>query len=229
MSNQRRPTEYLVAPTENLPPNSILNSIRVGNTVKPPPHLLRMFSTYVENEVLNPTNLPQVDFDEFGRKWLPLFNYGAHEDHSRIPLMDWVSEVSGSPYREVRLMQHRGGVYVEVARIPAIFDRLTPVMKDDDRDYFAQIAAIQSVIHRGGQHIREADGFIERNMTNRIEIKKALSDNFHRMSAIFNLYGVERQLPNWIIELEGSLPSKQLETKQATPAISVTSGMMEED
>ena len=229
MSNIRKPTTYLKPDAENLPPNSILSSVRVGNTVKPPPHLLRMFAAYVEKEVTNPVNLPQVDFDEFGRRWLPLFNYGAHEDHSQIPLMDWVAEVAGSPYREVSLMRYVDGSYVEVARIPALFDRLVPIMKDDDKDYFMQLATVQSAIHQGSNHTKEADGFIERNITNRIEVKRALSANFHRMSAIFNMYGVERQIPQWITDLEGSATPKQLETQQAVPEQSVTSGMIEED
>lgn len=226
MSNQRPPSKYLKADENNLPPESILNHVKVGDTVKPPPHLMRIFGAYVEKEVLNPQNLPTIDYHEFGRRWLALFNYAAHEDHTQIPLMDWVSEVAGSPYKEVIIVKDG----YEVARVPAIFDRLIPVMKDDERDYFANIAAVQSVIHRGGNHIREADGFIKRNITDRIEVRKALSANFHRMSAIFNLYGVERSIPEWIQELDNSESEptgepKEIQAENAT----VTHGMIEED
>lgn len=227
MSNRNRPpNKYLTPNEENLPPNSILKHVKVGDTVKPPSHLMRIFGSYVEKEVINPQNLPWIDYYVFGKRWLALFNYGAHEDHTQIPLMDWVSEVAGSPYKEVRLIKDGE----EVGRIPALFDRLVPVMKDDERDYFANIAAVQSVIHRGGNQVREADGFIERNITNRIEVRQALTASFHRMSAIFNLYGVERVIPKWIQDLDNYTGVKtQIADKAVAETTAVTSGMIEED
>ena len=231
MANDKRPNEYLAPPPENLPPNSVLNNFRVADTAKPPPHLMRLFGSYVEHNVINPTDLPEISVEEFGRKWLALFNYGAHEDHQSIPFMDWVQEISGSPYREVKLMGTVDGLYTEVARIPPIFDRLQPYFKEDSRDYFVGMAAMQAHIHGAADRTDEANGFIKRNLTDRIEYKQALSDNFHRMSEIFKLYGVEREIPDWIKEIDGYTKDvnevKQVE-KQAEQG-SVSDGMIEED
>ncbi len=223
----RRPTSYLSPEPENLPANSVYNNVKVGNTVKPQPHLMRMFKTYVAKEVDNKTDIPMIDFAEFGKKWLALFNYGAHEDHSQIPLMDWVSEVAGNPYREVRLMRWIDGVHTEVARIPAIFDRLAPVLREGDKDYFVGMAATQSVIHRGVGHIAEADGYIERNLTSRIVVNRQLSENFHKMSAIFELYGVKRVIPDWIQSIDGTPSHNDLNPDK--PRVGVVVDMVEDD
>ncbi|MHA4875020.1 hypothetical protein, partial [Enterococcus faecium] len=90
----------------------------VGDNVKPMPHLMRMFKEYVAEKVDKDDDLPTIDYYDFGKKWLALFNYGAHEDHSRIPLMDWVSEVAGNPYRAVRIIKWEDGGYREVGRVP---------------------------------------------------------------------------------------------------------------
>lgn len=197
----RRPTKYLTPPSENLPANSIYNNVKVGDTVKPKPHLMRMFKIYTEKEIENPPDLPTIDFEEFGKNWLPLFNYGAHENQ-QIPVMDWVEQVSGNPYREVRLMRWVDGVYTEVARIPGMYDRLAPVMREGDRDYFIGMAAYQSIIHRTSGHINEANGFIDRNLTQRIEYTPHVSSHYHVMNAIFKMYGVERVIPDWITQLD---------------------------
>lgn len=231
MANDKRPNSYLPPDPDNLPPDSILNNFRVADTAKPPPHLMRLFGSYVEHNVINPTDLPEITVEEFGRKWLALFNYGAHQDHQSIPVMDWVQEVSGSPYREVKLMGTVNGVYTEVARIPPIFDRLQPYFKEDKRDYFVGMAAMQAHIHGSADRTDEANGFIKRNLTDRIEYKKALSNNFHRMSEIFKLYGVEREIPDWIKEMEGYEKDGE-ETEKATKQTElspVSDGMIEED
>ena len=203
MTNQQRPKEYLAPNPDNLPPNSILNNFRVADTAKPPPHLMRLFGNYVEKEVLNPTDLPEISVADFGHKWLALFNYGAHEDHKAIPVMDWVQEVAGSPYREVKLMGEVDGGYGEVARIPPLFDRLQPFFKEDSRDYFVGMASMQAHLHGSVNRTDEANGFIKRNLTDRIEYRQELTRNFHRMSEIFKMYGVERVIPDWIKQLEG--------------------------
>lgn len=231
MANDKRPNSYLPPDPDNLPPDSILNNFRVADTAKPPPHLMRLFGSYVEHNVINPTDLPEITVEEFGRKWLALFNYGAHQDHQSIPVMDWVQEVSGSPYREVKLMGTVNGVYTEVARIPPIFDRLQPYFKEDKRDYFVGMAAMQAHIHGSADRTDEANGFIKRNLTDRIEYKQALSNNFHRMSEIFKLYGVEREIPDWIKEMEGYEKDGE-ETEKATKPTElspVSVGMIEED
>ena len=231
MANDKRPNSYLPPDPDNLPPDSILNNFRVADTAKPPPHLMRLFGSYVEHNVINPTDLPEITVEEFGRKWLALFNYGAHQDHQSIPVMDWVQEVSGSPYREVKLMGTVNGIYTEVARIPPIFDRLQPYFKEDKRDYFVGMAAMQAHIHGSADRTDEANGFIKRNLTDRIEYKKALSNNFHRMSEIFKLYGVEREIPDWIKEMEGYEKDGE-ETEKATKQTElspVSAGMIEED
>lgn len=230
MANDKRPNAYLAPDPANLPPNSILNNFRVADTAKPPPHLMRLFDTYVEHNVLNPTDLPEISVEEFGRKWLALFNYGAHQDHSAIPIMDWVQEVSGSPYREVKLMGTVNGIYTEVARIPPLFDRLQPFFKEDTRDYFVGIASVQAHIHGSAHRPDEANGFIKRNLTDRIEYRRELTRNFHRMSEIFKLYGVEREIPDWIKELEGyDEVEKKAEQKADASSVSVSDGMIEED
>ena len=231
MANDKRPNSYLPPDPDNLPPDSILNNFRVADTAKPPPHLMRLFGSYVEHNVINPTDLPEISVEEFGRKWLALFNYGAHQDHQAIPIMDWVQEVSGSPYREVKLMGNVGGVYTEVARIPPIFDRLQPYFKEDKRDYFVGMATMQAHIHGAADRTDEANGFSQRNLTDRIEYKRALSNNFHRMSEIFKLYGVEREIPDWIKELDG-FGNDTEESKQAAKQVEqnpVSDGMIEED
>ncbi len=231
MANDKRPNSYLPPDPDNLPPDSILNNFRVADTAKPPPHLMRLFGSYVEHNVINPTDLPEITVEEFGRKWLALFNYGAHQDHQAIPIMDWVQEVSGSPYREVKLMGNVGGVYTEVARIPPIFDRLQPYFKEDKRDYFVGMATMQAHIHGAADRTDEANGFIKRNLTDRIEYKRALSNNFHRMSEIFKLYGVEREIPDWIKELDG-FENDTEESKQAAKQVEqnpVSDGMIEDD
>ena len=231
MANDKRPNSYLPPDPDNLPPDSILNNFRVADTAKPPPHLMRLFGSYVEHNVINPTDLPEITVEEFGRKWLALFNYGAHQDHQSIPVMDWVQEISGSPYREVKLMGTVNGVYTEVARIPPIFDRLQPYFKEDKRDYFVGMAAMQAHIHGSADRTDEANGFIKRNLTDRIEYKQALSNNFHRMSEIFKLYGVEREIPDWIKEMEGYEKDGE-ETEKATKPTElspVSDGMIEED
>ena len=231
MANDKRPNSYLPPDPDNLPPDSILNNFRVADTAKPPPHLMRLFGSYVEHNVINPTDLPEITVEEFGRKWLALFNYGAHQDHQSIPVMDWVQEVSGSPYREVKLMGTVNGIYTEVARIPPIFDRLQPYFKEDKRDYFVGMAAMQAHIHGSADRTDEANGFIKRNLTDRIEYKQALSNNFHRMSEIFKLYGVEREIPDWIKEMEGYEKDGE-ETEKATKQTElspVSAGMIEED
>lgn len=231
MSNQKRPTKYLAPDPNNLPPNSVLNNFRVGDTVKPPTHLMRIFTNYVDTAVLNPTDLPEISFEDFGRNWLALFNYGAHVDHSQIPIMDWVEQVAGSPYREVRIMRYVNGDYTEVARVPPIFDSLQPYFKEDDRDYFVGMASIQAHLHGNANQTDEANGFIERNLTNRVEVRKELSRNFHRMSEIFKLYGVERETPDWIKELDGFDKKETVVAPTATSQnhSSFNEGMIEED
>lgn len=223
----RRPTQYLTPEPENLPANSVYNNVKVGDTVKPPPHLLRIFKTYVEKNVDNPQDLPEIDYHEFGKRWLALFNYAAHEDHTSIPLMDWISEIAGNPYRAVKIMKHVDGIYTEVARVPPIFDRMAPIMSSGDKDYFIGMAAVQSILHRGSGHIREADGFIERNLTKRIEVNRILTDNFDKMNDIFKLYGVERDIPDWIKELKG-IPTTTTGNATNTPT-SVVIDMEEDD
>lgn len=218
----RRPSKYLSPDPELLPANSVYNHVRVGDNVKPMPHLMRMFKTYVEEKVDNDNDLPTIDYHEFGKKWLALFNYGAHEDHSRIPLMDWVSEVAGNPYKAVRIIRWEGNGYVEVGRVPPIFDRLAPVMKSGDRDYFIGMAAMQSIKHRVANLQNEADGFIERNLTKRVEVNKQLTENFYAMNEVFKLYGVEREIPDWIKAIEGdnvSASPEQVTEKKPTPQV----------
>lgn len=233
MSNDKRPNHYLAPNPDNLPPNSILNNFRVADTAKPQPHLMRLFTGYVDKNVINPTDLPEISVEEFGRKWLALFNYGAHENHSEIPIMDWVEQVAGSPYREVRLMHYVNGVYSEVARIPPIFDRLTPFFKEDTRDYFVGMATMQAHLHGNASRTEEANGFIKRNLTDRIDYRNQLTRNFHRMTEIFKLYGVEREIPDWIKELDGfdnveTTDKPKTETK-SEPGSSFSDGMIEED
>ena len=58
-----------------------------------------------------------------------------------------------------------------------------------------------------------------------------MSNNFHRMSEIFKLYGVEREIPDWIKEMEGYEKDGE-ETEQATKQTElspVSDGMIEED
>ena len=235
--NQRIPNEYLLPDPDNLPPNSILNSMRVADTAKPMPHLMRLFNGYVRDNVLDPKDLPEVDFQEFGQRWLPLFNYGAFDDQSDIPIMDWVDEVAGSPYKEVRIMRYVDGMRVEVARVPALWDQAKPYFKDDERDYFAQMATMQAHIHGGAGHIEEANGFIQRNLTNRIDVNARVTEAFYRMNAIFELYGQKREIPDWVKRLEGyredvkAIPTGgQLETKELPkPQTVFNDGMIEED
>ena len=120
--NEERAAQFITADEDNLPPDSILRSVRMSPKLKPPPHLLRIFNTYLKNEEENPSMCEQIDFAEFGQHWLALFNYGAHEDHREIPIMDWVEQVAKNPYRPVRLMRWVNGEYVCVAMIPPIFD-----------------------------------------------------------------------------------------------------------
>lgn len=231
MANDKKPNAYLPPDPENLPPDSVLNNFRIADTAKPPPHLMRLFGNYVEHNVINPTDLPEISVEEFGSKWLSLFNYGAHENQAEIPIMLWAQEVAGSPYREVKLMGTVNGVYTEVARIPPIFDRLQPYFKEDSRDYFVGMAAMQAHIHGAADRTDEANGFIKRNLTDRIEYKQALSNNFHRMSEIFKLYGVEREIPDWIKEIDGYKKDNKenpVAVKQAEQG-SVSDGMIEED
>ena len=216
--------------SNELPPNSILNNVRYDNKLKPPPHLLRIFNNYLEAEQVNPSMANEIDFDEFGSKWLALFNYGAHKDQSQIPIMDWVEQVSGSPYRSVKLMRWINGQYVQVALIPPIFGDSAKVIKNDDRDYFGQLAARQAHQIQGAHRIKEANAFIERNFTKRIDTgAKTLTENFYAMSAIFELYGVKRVVPDWIkaFEEEGVESETEDEPKQVqSPHISA---MIEED
>lgn len=230
MSNLQKPSQYLPPDPTLLPPNSFLNDFRIADTAKPPPHLMRLFNKYVQDEVINPVNLPEISAEEFGRKWLALFNYGAHENQSEIPLMDWVQEVAGSPYREVRLMHYVDGVYREVARIPPIFDRLQPFFEEDKRDYFVGMALAQAHVHGAANHIDEANGYIKRNLTDRIAFRREITRNFHRMSAIFEMYGVKREIPDWIKELEGFEDgTKASDTPVQSSAGGITDGMIEED
>lgn len=224
---------YISPDESNLPPDSILKHVKMSPTMKPPPHLLRIFKTYLKNEEENP-QCEQIDFEEFGTKWLALFNYGAHEDHSEIPIMDWVEQVSKNPYRPVRLMRYVDGEYRCVALIPPIFDHRAKIMKNDDRDYFAQIAARQAHQTQGAHRTKEANGYIERNFTRRIEVqRRVLTDHFHQMNEIFEMYGVKREIPDWLVrDSAGELAPKvgdETQNKLPEKATSFSGGMIEED
>ncbi len=226
-------TQFIQADEENLPPNSILLNVKMSPKLKPPPHLLHIFNTYLKNEEINPSVCEQIDFVEFGQRWLPLFNYGAHEDHREIPIMDWVREVSLNPYRPVRLMKHVDGDYVCIAMIPPIFDNKAKIMRNDDRDYFAQLATRQAHEVSGVRRVRQANGFIERNLTNRIDVHtRVLTDHFHKMNEIFELYGVKREIPDWLVKMSaGELAPTVKDAEQEVqnvPQIGFSDGMLED-
>lgn len=228
-----RHAQFLTADEDNLPPGSILRSVKMSPKLKPPPHLLRIFNNYLKNEEENPSTCAQIDFAEFGQHWLPLFNYGAHKNHSEIPLMDWVEQVAINPYRPVRLMRWVDGQYVCVAMIPPIFDNKARIMKHDERDYFAQLATRQAHEIAGASRIKQANGYIERNLTNRIDVqRRVLTDHFHKMNAIFEMYGVKREIPDWLVvksvgELAKTVGTNVEESKDV-PAIGFSGGMLED-
>ena len=228
MTQQSNPkSNYDTAPEENLPPNSILSKVKISSKIKPPPHLMRIFNTYLENEKNYP-NCEEIDFAEFGTKWLPLFNYGAHEDQKDIPIMDWVEQVSLNPYRPVKLMNWVDGQYVCVAIIPPIFDNNVQLLREDERDYFMQLATREAHKLQGVHRTSQANGYISRNITDRIEVRRrVLTDHFHKMNEIFKLYGVEREIPQWLVDnSNGELAPV---VKDETTPSTFSSGMIEED
>lgn len=221
------PYGFVEADKSHLPPNSILHNVHARNAAKPPPHLMRLFTNYVKADE-NHEFLPEIDYHEFGRRWLALFNYGAHPDHTQIPIMDWVDEVAGKPYRAVKLIKDG----VQIALIPPIFDNTVAIMKNDERDYFVNLAVAQSMQQASVNRIAEASGFIKRNITNRIHREKVLTDNFTKMNEIFRLYGVEREIPDWMKPYLANSEVTQTEkpTEEPAPAKSnYGAGMIEED
>lgn len=234
MSREPRITDPIIPDPENLPPDSILRNVRMSGAMRPPKHLMHLFDGYLKNEEMNP-NYSEIDFHDFGKNWLPLFNYGAHEDHANIPIMDWVEQVSKNPYRSVRLMQWVDGVYTCIALIPPIFDAHAKIIKDDERDYFPQLATRQAHLVQSAHRVKQANGFIERNLTSRIEgdelRQRVLSNHFHRMNEIFKLYGVEREIPEWLKNSSNGelspVVKDEVEERKATQDYS--SGMIEED
>lgn len=216
----------------------IIDSVKLNDSLKPAPHLLKIFKQYNENDQKNP-QCEEIDFEEFGNKWLALFNYGAHEDHSSIPVMDWVEQVSKSPYRPVKLMKYVDGVRTQVALIPPLFDNYSMELADGNREYFLQLASKASATQRKGQREQEADAYIKRNITDRLDKGKGITTAhryFLEMNKIFELYGVEREIPDWLIKrlniedepgikLEGAESSKETTSESSNQSFD---GMMED-
>lgn len=220
-------TNYMTPDPENLPPESILNSVRIKDSAKPSKALMTIFQKFVDE--VDEEQMQTIDYYDFGRNWLSLFNYGAHKDQSQIPIMDWVSQVSRSPYLGVKIL--RGTEVVGI--VPPIFGRIDTVLKDDKRDYFMQLAVQRTVQLANGSHQeQEISGILERNFTDRLIVDRRLRDNFHAMTAIFELYGVQREIPDWIKQLDGAANiKKEEEVVQVdnTSKLSNANGMIEDD
>lgn len=207
--------------------DSIMSKIHVSEDLLPPPEFISMCKDFLKRQDENP-ECEMIDYHEFGKTWLPLFNYDSHEDLQNIPIMDWVHNVSKSPYRPVKLMKYVDGQYRQIALIPPIFDNEAQIIKSPDRDYFGQVAAFKSAEMVHANRLNEANGFLYRNFGKRIEDPKyRLNKHILAMNEIFKLYGFERRLPDWLT----NSPSEDVkDVKQPQPKqLSSCAGMLEDD
>lgn len=206
---------------------SILEKIRYEEDFLPPPEFLDMCKEFLKKNEEDP-DCEWIDYHDFGKKWLPLFNYNSHKDLSQIPIFHWVQEVAKSPYRPVKLMRYVDGEYKQIALIPPIFDNEAEIIKSPDRDYYGQLAAFESAkmvhVNRKG----EANSYLERNFGQRIKDPKyQLNKHIIAMNKIFELYGFKRELPDWLTANE---PNEVRDIEQPKPKqICNSDGLIEDD
>ena len=192
---------------DHISEESVLKDMKISASLAPSSFKLREFALYRAQH----TN-PYIEINEFKTKWAWLFNYpdlgkDAIGNDIEPPFGLWVQEVALNPYADVdiiRWLDREQTQYEIIATIPAVYSPNQDEWLKEDGTHF--IGRATEVTKFENAPDEERYKIIKNEISDRLVKPPQSLVAFDKMTEVFELLGVKRNIPDWIIELRKKHP-----------------------